>query len=176
MVQWWYVLILCDYVPSGLPGQTLIQLWLQLTNETCVTWLLLIMCLAFYMTAGWGLLRPLSVLLFVYFFNRNKILKYAKTVHKIVHSSCSSEYDNNISHAKTLFLHWKCHINANLAFCDWRISIFSTVVVLGYQQIGHQANIPDTTWTPDAFGMHPGVHWMGALVPVVSGLWRDWTH
>ena len=65
MVQWWYVLILCDYVPSGLPGQTLIQLWLQLTNETCVAWLLLIMCLAFYMTAGWGLLRPLSVLLFV---------------------------------------------------------------------------------------------------------------
>ena len=116
MVQWWYVLILCDYVPSGLPGQTLIQLWLQLTNETCVAWLLLIMCLAFYMTAGWGLLRPLSVLLFVYFFNRNKRLKYAKTVHKIVHSSCSSEYDNNISHAKTLFLHWKCHINANLAF------------------------------------------------------------
>ena len=103
MVQWWYVLILCDYVPSGLPGQTLIQLWLQLTNETCVAWLLLIMCLAFYMTAGWGLLRPLSVLLFVYFFNRNKRLKYAKTVHKIVHSSCSSEYDNNISHAKHFF-------------------------------------------------------------------------
>ena len=48
--------------------------------------------------------------------------------------------------------------------------------MLGYQQIGHQANLPDTTWTPDAFGMHPGVHWMGALVPVVSGLWRDWTH
>ena len=37
MVQWGYVLISCDYVPSGLPGQTLIQLWLQLTNETCVT-------------------------------------------------------------------------------------------------------------------------------------------
>ena len=39
------------------------------------------------------------------FFSRNKRLKYAKTVHKIMHSSCSSEYDNNISHAKTLFLH-----------------------------------------------------------------------
>ena len=37
------------------------------------------------------------------FFNRNKRLKYAKTVHKIVYSSCSSEYDNNISHAKNTF-------------------------------------------------------------------------